>query len=261
MAKQRVVNTRFWDDDYVMELDPAAKLLFLYLITNPLTDLCGAYQITVRRMVFDTGLKPGKITAILEQFRLDAKMLFRDGWIVIANFGKHQQGNSPNVIKGAARSLSACPDWIKQTLSKGFQAASIENTLLPEPVGTTSKENLKGKPSETPQAATKKTSFPIPRSDTNPDLWNEWLDMRRAIKKSLTQHGYDQILRDLGKLVAFDINERLELAIDRKWQGLVFEEDKNGKPKSNSYGNKRTDADVLAESADFYANYDEQPIA
>jgi hypothetical protein len=68
MAKQRVVNTRFWDDDYIMELGPTEKLVFLYVLTNPLTDLCGAYQITLKRISFDTGLRrkkasrdPGKI--------------------------------------------------------------------------------------------------------------------------------------------------------------------------------------------------------
>lgn len=39
------------------------------------------------------------------------------------------------------------------------------------------------------------------------------------------------------------------------------EEKKNGTGKRNGYGNKRTDAEVLAESADFYDNYDQHPIA
>ena len=36
----------------------------------------------------------------------------------------------------------------------------------------------------------------------------------------------------------------------------------NGNHGTNrNYSQKRTDADVIAESADFYANYDEHPIA
>jgi hypothetical protein len=134
MAKQRVVNTRFWDDDYVTELDPFEKLLFLYFLTNPLTDLCGAYEVSLKRIAFDTGLKPSKITEILESFEAGGKILYRKGWVFIRNFGKHQQGNSPNVKKGAERSLNACPDWVKQTLSKGWVSIGIENALLPEPI-------------------------------------------------------------------------------------------------------------------------------
>jgi hypothetical protein len=156
MAKQRVVNTRFWDDDYVTELDPFEKLLFLYFLTNPLTDLCGAYEVSLKRIAFDTGLKPSKITEILESFEAGGKILYRKGWVFIRNFGKHQQGNSPNVRKGAERSLNACPDWVKQTLSKGFGTIGIENALLPEPVGQPKPELL-----ETPQAAsTRGTRIP-----------------------------------------------------------------------------------------------------
>lgn len=133
MAKQRVVNTRFWDDDYVMDLGPVEKLLFLYFLTNPLTDLCGAYEIGMKRIAFDTGLKPSKIEEILGKFEVAGKIVYRNGWVMIRNFGKHQQGNSPNVRKGAERSLNLCPDWVKQTLSNPLDSIGIENALLPRP--------------------------------------------------------------------------------------------------------------------------------
>lgn len=160
MAKQRVVNTKFWDDDYVMELSPNEKLLFLYLITNTLTDLCGAYQITLKRISFDTGLKIAKIQEILTRLEVDRKVAYREGWILIKNFGKHQSGASPNIAKGVERSLSACPDWIKQTLSKGFETLLDENALLPEPIGITltPSEPLV----ETPPKATAKKGTRLP---------------------------------------------------------------------------------------------------
>lgn len=70
--------------------------------------------------------------------------------------------------------------------------------------------------------------FPVPRPDVDSALWAEWLAMRVKLKKPLTSHGYNRLIADLGKLVAFDLNERLEIAIDRKWLGLIFAEDKNG---------------------------------
>ena len=41
--KQRYINTKFWDDNYVIQLDPSEKLMFIYFITNPLTNICGIY--------------------------------------------------------------------------------------------------------------------------------------------------------------------------------------------------------------------------
>ena len=37
MAKTRIINTRFWIDDYTSNLDPIEKLLFLYFLTNTAT--------------------------------------------------------------------------------------------------------------------------------------------------------------------------------------------------------------------------------
>jgi len=116
-----MVNTRFWDDEYIMELDPIEKLMFLYLLTNPLTDICGAYQITLKRIAFDTGIDKEMILKIFGRFATAGKIVYRDGWVFICNFAKHQS-NNPKVELGIARSLSHCPDWIKiayDSLSKG----------------------------------------------------------------------------------------------------------------------------------------------
>jgi hypothetical protein len=53
--KLRSVNTRFWEDPFVEELTPSEKLLFLYLLTNPLANLLGIYEITIKRISYDTG--------------------------------------------------------------------------------------------------------------------------------------------------------------------------------------------------------------
>ena len=54
MAKQRYLSTSFWTDSYVEKLDPSEKLLFIFLLTNDSTNLCGIYEITTRRISFET---------------------------------------------------------------------------------------------------------------------------------------------------------------------------------------------------------------
>jgi len=41
VGKQRIVNTKFRGDSFSTSLAPTEKLLFLYLLTNPLTNLSG----------------------------------------------------------------------------------------------------------------------------------------------------------------------------------------------------------------------------
>lgn len=127
MSKQRYINTRFWDDNYIVTLDPLEKLLFLYLITNPLTEISGAYEIPLRRIAFDTGIDREMVLKIFDRFADADRIIYRDGWILICNFIKHQS-NNPKIVKGIETSVSRCPDWIKDRLSVAYQELSHLNS-------------------------------------------------------------------------------------------------------------------------------------
>ncbi len=115
MAKERVVNTRFWDDSYIMTLDPIEKLLFLYLITNPLTNIAGVYEISPKRIGFDTGLDRDMVVKILGRFEVDKKIFYRDGWVFVVNFVKNQKNNQ-SVQEGIKREIEALPNHIKELI-------------------------------------------------------------------------------------------------------------------------------------------------
>lgn len=154
MAKQRVINTHFWDDGYIIELDPIEKLLFLYLLTNPLTDICGAYEINVRRIALDTGIDRDMILKILARFEAAQKITYKEGWIVIHNFVKNQSAN-PSVHQGVARSINNCPDWVKYTLVESGDG--LPQTVLLNLTKLNSTEP-NGKPGLPPESA-EETAF------------------------------------------------------------------------------------------------------
>jgi hypothetical protein len=109
MAKKRYINTVFWDDAYVSNLDPSEKLLFIYLITNPCTNISGVYQISLKRVSLDTGIEKEMVSKIFERFQKDNKILYFDGWMAIKNFIKHQNINSPLIVKGIEKELTNTP--------------------------------------------------------------------------------------------------------------------------------------------------------
>ena len=117
MSKQRYVDTRFWDDTYICTLDPSEKLLFLYLLTNPLTNICGIYEISMKRIVFDTGFNQETVERILARFERDGKVLYRSGWVAMKNFIKHQNLNNPKIQAGIDAAMAETPmelsAWIK----------------------------------------------------------------------------------------------------------------------------------------------------
>ena len=117
--KNRLVNTKFWTDKYIVTLDPDAKLLFLYFLSNQLTNIAGIYEITIRQMVFDTGLTVPTLNKYLKQFQDDNKIyyLFEYGWVYIKNFQKNQTLN-PSVITGIAKAIEETPKRILDALEK-----------------------------------------------------------------------------------------------------------------------------------------------
>lgn len=126
MAKQRYINTRFWDDGYIVTLDPIEKLLFIYFLTNPLTEICGAYEIPLRRIAFDTGIDSDMVLKMVRRFADADKIIYRDGWVLVCNFIKHQASN-PKIEKGIETAVNGCPDWIKDRLSIAYDSLSPLN--------------------------------------------------------------------------------------------------------------------------------------
>ncbi len=109
MPKSRYINTFFWDDPYIMDLDPSEKLLFLYLLTNSMTNIAGIYELPLKRISFDTGFDRDMVEKILQHFHDDEKVLYKDGWVAIRNWPKHQS-SSATVLEGIKRCLKDAPE-------------------------------------------------------------------------------------------------------------------------------------------------------
>ena len=125
MAQKRYVSSNFWKDNYIADLDPSEKLVFLYLLTNPLANLAGIYEITIREMAFDTGYDKDMIQKILARFERDEKIMHKKGWIVMKNWLKHQSLN-PNMRTGVDKILEGLPKWLQDELKSGKQQALLD---------------------------------------------------------------------------------------------------------------------------------------
>ena len=95
MSKLRSVNTHFWNDNYIIDLDPIEKLLFLYLLTNPNTNMLGIYELHVRKIAFETGIDKDMVLKIFERFTKAEKVKYKDGYVILQNFGQNLYPVSP----------------------------------------------------------------------------------------------------------------------------------------------------------------------
>ena len=105
MATQRYISTSFWDDEWVQEHDPSEKLFYLYLLTNPLTNIAGVYQITDRRVSFDTGFNREVVCEMWRRFEESGKVYRRGEWVIIPNWPKHQKWQSRGKIKSGIEAI------------------------------------------------------------------------------------------------------------------------------------------------------------
>ena len=69
MAVYRNIQTTFWTDAKVAdEFTPEDKYFYLYLFTNPHTNLCGCYEISRKQMSWETGYSIETIDRLIERF-------------------------------------------------------------------------------------------------------------------------------------------------------------------------------------------------
>lgn len=127
MSKEnfRYINTRFWDDNYIVELDPSEKLLFLYFLTNPLTNLCGIYEISYKRIASDTGFDKEMIDRILKRFSNNDKIIYVNGWVCVKNFSKNQRYRGDKLEKAMELEREKIPPSILEEIT------NISNKQIP----------------------------------------------------------------------------------------------------------------------------------
>jgi hypothetical protein len=149
MAKNRYINTQFWDDRYTSNLDPIEKLLFLYFITNPLTNIIGIYEIELRRIAFDTGIEKEMVQKIISRFEKENKIYYYEGFVIIVNFIKHQNQQSEKIKSGIERLFANLPENIRKFVFeqiKGYVYPIALNTNTNSNSNTNSNLNLNKNP-------------------------------------------------------------------------------------------------------------------
>ncbi|MFW9872182.1 MAG: hypothetical protein ACFFG0_03695 [Candidatus Thorarchaeota archaeon] len=129
MADSRLVKTKFWTDTYIQTLSMYEKLLYLYLITNKHTCICGVYEISFSTICFETGLVSKKIIKCLERFEQDNKIYYIDGWIMIHNFIKNQNPND-SIVEGMIKAIYRLPKKIKERINIDFNGFIISEELI-----------------------------------------------------------------------------------------------------------------------------------
>jgi hypothetical protein len=143
----------------VDKLNPLDRYLFLYFLTNEKTNLAGVYEIPLRTIANETGLDKEEILRMLE--RLTGKVEYKDGWVCLVNFVKHQNLGNKSIVKGIQNELDEVPKdiliWVDElrketrgvrevdergtTTDNRIESNLIESKLNKENLNETKEEN------------------------------------------------------------------------------------------------------------------------
>lgn len=135
MDVRRSITCGFWTDSWIESMSTEQKLLFLYLLTNPLSNILGIYKISISRMSFDTGLNTSKISNHLKAFQSVKKVFYIDEFIIIVNHIRHQSLNPNmkiNIINDYENLPNSLKDRINANTSEGFESLSKSLQTLPK---------------------------------------------------------------------------------------------------------------------------------
>lgn len=69
MAIYRTINLSFWTDSKVDDdFTPEDKYFYLYLLTNPQTNICGCYEVSIKQMANQTGYNRDTVERLIKRF-------------------------------------------------------------------------------------------------------------------------------------------------------------------------------------------------
>lgn len=104
MAIYRNIQLSFWTDNKVEDdFTPEDKYFYLYLLTNPQTNLCGCYEVSWSQLTNQTGYNKETVKRLLDRFEnVHDVIRFNEKTkeILVLNWGKYNWNKSEKVLKG-----------------------------------------------------------------------------------------------------------------------------------------------------------------
>lgn len=103
MAKGRLISTSFWDDSKVVDdFTPEDKYIYLYCMTNPHTNLCGCYEVSVKQIASETGYNEDTVKRLLMRLDKDHNVIrysSRTKELLVLNWFRYNWSTSEKLNK------------------------------------------------------------------------------------------------------------------------------------------------------------------
>ena len=188
--KTRIIQTRFWKDTFISELNPKTKLLFIYLLSNERIELTGAYEVPLRYIAMETGLTLAEVEKGFSE--IESKIKYKDGYVVVLNSQKYQDYSrgSSHQKNAFDREYENLPEEVKWLLDNKEQLVPNQSTtscITSPGLDRNKKQEIRNKKTEI----------------RNKKIWNKKTLENGEISKKLQEEGFDEklIKEEVAKMI------------------------------------------------------------
>lgn len=167
--KTRVFQTRFYDDEYIVDTDLYSQHLYLYLLTCSYINISGIFQLPDRKIMFEAKfdkLQDGEtiLQSAKEALSKAGKVHFKDGWVYVVNALKNNNYiKSSDNMKAYMREVERMPQEVLDYFGYSTVYTSVCSTQNTE-YRKENKENRKENTEKVEEIKAKiRNSFKMPK--------------------------------------------------------------------------------------------------
>lgn len=252
MAIYRNVQMSFWTDPKVLDaFTPEDKYFYLYLMTNPHTNLCGCYEISERQIENETGYQKKTVDKLIERMCVIHKVIAyskETKEVLIVNWHKYNWTASEKFRKPLAKEIQSVKNTdFREYLSdllNGIDTVSIpytyriDTTCIDTTVTVTDTDiyinnNTNNKEDN--------RELYFPEDEVMNGYFMEYVAYRKEKKNKLTDRSAQMAIKKLKEYATvngvFDrerAREIIERSIANGWTGLFQLDDKKSNQSKNT---------------------------
>ena len=248
MAVYRTIHLSFWTDSKVDDnFTPEDKYFYLYLLTNPHTNICGCYEIGDKQFSRETGYNAETISRLIQRFqsvhdiiRYDAKTKE----ILILNWHKYNWTSSDKLMKNVeevAKNIKsdAFRDYVFSLIEENPDTVSIPYPYtMDTSVTVTVSDTVSDTVSAKQQAPQRNKGVYEEFADGNSELLDalkEFDSFRKLKKRPLTDNAKKRLINKLKTFHQEDWIQILFQSIDYGWTD-IYELKKGVQSGKSLYG-------------------------
>ncbi len=125
--KRRYINTTIWDKSWFRKLSSDARLVYIYLLTCPLSSISGVFEVADERIEFDTNISTNKIKKVFDELQASGEVARIEDWVIIVRHPDFQKWQTNGTIAiGLFKELFEIPRNVFMQLKYvGYQYPAI----------------------------------------------------------------------------------------------------------------------------------------